>query len=224
MTNGEELEGSDSQPAESQPSGAESGPEPVPVTAAESDAMDELLEDLIASEEARASEEDVPNESVSDEVSEAGSDPAEPISVEDLVADLERVSTERDQFRDSLMRVQAEFENYRKAVAKREIEARERANDAMVSELLPVLDACDGAVKNGATDVEPVSNQLSQALQRQGIERLDPADAVFDPEQHDAVMHEPSDDVDVPTVAEVLRVGYALKGRVIRPAMVKVKG
>lgn len=146
------------------------------------------------------------------------------ISVEDLVADLERVSTERDDYLDALRRLQAEFENYRKAVAKREADARERANDKIVAELLPVIDACDGAVANGAADVEPIRKAIVDNLSRQGLQRLEPAGEVFDPELHEAVMHEDSSDVDVPTVAEVLRVGYGWNGRVLRPAMVKTKG
>jgi molecular chaperone GrpE len=148
----------------------------------------------------------------------------EPVSVEDLVATLESVSTERDQYLDSLRRIQAEFENYKKAIAKRTADERERANDRIVGDLLPVLDACEGAVKNGNDDVTPVHNQLIAALERHGLERSDPANAPFDPELHEAVMHEPSDEVDEPTIAEVLRTGYLWKGRVLRPAMVRVKG
>ncbi len=146
------------------------------------------------------------------------------ISVEDLVADLERVSRERDEYLDGLRRLQAEFENYRKAVAKREADAKERANDKIVNELLPVIDACDGAVANGATDVEPILRAIVDNLTRQGLQRLEPAGEAFDPALHEAVMHEPSSDVDVPTVAEVLRVGYGWNGRVLRPAMVKTIG
>ena len=109
-------------------------------------------------------------------------------------------------------------------VAKRTADERERANDLIVGELLPVLDACEGAVKNGSDDVAPVHNQLIAALERHGLERSDPESDPFDPEQHEAVMHEPSDEVDEPTVVEVLRTGYLWKGRVLRPAMVRVKG
>lgn len=148
----------------------------------------------------------------------------ENLLVEDLVLDLERVSAERDDYLDGLRRLQAEFENYRKAVAKREVDARERANDKIVAELLPVIDACDGAVANGAVDVTPVRAALVDALARLGLERLEPAGEAFDPVQHDAVMHEDSTEVTAPTVAEVLRVGYSWNGRVLRPAMVKTIG
>ena len=156
--------------------------------------------------------------------SDSGADGVEPLNVEDLVVTLEATAAERDQYLDSLRRVQAEFENYKKAVAKRSVDERDRANDKIVTELLPVLDACEGAVKNGSEDVVPVQNQLLLALERHGLEKSEPADQPFDPEQHEAVMHEPSDEVDVPTVAEVLRTGYLWKGRTLRPAMVRVKG
>lgn len=145
-------------------------------------------------------------------------------TVEDLLKDLERVTAERDQYLDTSRRLQAEFENYRKAVAKREADARERANESLVSEILPVLDACDGAVASGVTDVEPVRATLMDALTKQGLDRIDDTDAPFDPERHDAVMHEPADDGNGPVVAQVLRAGYAWRGRVVRPAMVKVRG
>lgn len=148
----------------------------------------------------------------------------EAISVEDLVADLERVSTERDHYLDTSRRIQAEFENYKKQVAKRESEARERANDSLVGELLPVLDAFDGALANGADDVAPMRTTILDALGKQGLERIEPVDDQFDPSLHEAVMHEDGDVADGPVVAEVMRAGYVWKGRVLRPAMVKTRG
>jgi molecular chaperone GrpE len=146
------------------------------------------------------------------------------ISVEDLVQDLERVTQERDQYLDTSRRLQAELENYRKQVAKREAEARERANEGLIAEILPVLDACDGALASGAADVEPVRTALIDALVKQGLDRIEDEDSPFDPARHDAVMHEPDESGEGPVVAEVMRAGYAWKGRVVRPAMVKVRG
>lgn len=162
----------------------------------------------------------------SNEAAVEGSGPAEPevVAAEDLVAELERVSIERDEYLDSLRRLQAEFENYRKAVAGREADALSRANVSLVNALLPILDACDGAVANGANEVEPIRSALLDGLAKEGLERLDPVDAPFDPAQHEAVMHEESSDSDGPVVAEVLRVGYGWKGNIVRPVMVKVRG
>lgn len=142
----------------------------------------------------------------------------------DLVA-LER---ERDEYLDGLRRVQAEFENYRKRVIQQQSDHIERAAESLVTQLLPVLDACDAAVQHGADDVVPVQSQLVDTLVKQGLERIDPAGEAFDPNFHEAVMHEPADgddgDAGAAVVVEVLRTGYGWKGRVLRPAMVKVKG
>jgi len=147
-----------------------------------------------------------------------------PSSVEGLVVDLERVTGERDTYLESSQRIQAEFENYRKQVAQREAMARERANEGFVKELLPVLDACDSAMVNGSEDVAIMRNALFDAMTKQGLERIDPVDAPFDPEFHEAVMHEDGDGSTGPVVVEVMRAGYSWNGRVVRPAMVKVQG
>jgi molecular chaperone GrpE len=156
--------------------------------------------------------------------SNGDADPAvDPGSAGDLIRDLERVSAQRDQFLDTSRRIQAEFENYRKQVARREVETRERAAESLVAELLPVLDACDHALASGASDVEPVRTALVDVLTKQGLARIDTAEELFDPSKHDAVLHEPGDDAE-PVVAEIMRAGYSWNGRVVRPAMVRVRG
>lgn len=145
------------------------------------------------------------------------------LSVEDTIALLEQVTTERDQYLDGLQRSQAEFANFRKAVTKRESDARARAAESLVADLLPVLDACDAAVAQGVVDVEPVHKALLEVLERAGLTRVDPdPGTLFDPNAHEAVMNEPGDGGE-PEVAEVLRAGFAFKLRVLRPAMVKVR-
>ncbi len=155
-----------------------------------------------------------------------GGAPADDVgSVEDIVEVLEVTTRERDEYLDALRRNQADFENYRKRVAKQQSDAADHAAGALVDKLLPVLDACDGAVRHGATEVEPIFAALLGALEKEGLERLDPQGEGFDPNLHEAVMHEPAEDGDEGTVvADVMRPGYTWKGRVIRPAMVKVRG
>ncbi|MCL4138346.1 UNVERIFIED_CONTAM: hypothetical protein GTU68_054993, partial [Idotea baltica] len=194
------------------PPGADSQPAETPAVETEVVEIVEIVDDATADEATT-------QPGSADEESPDGD-----ISVEDLVIDLERVTTERDQYLDASRRLQAEFENYKKQVAKREIEARERANDSLVGELLPVLDAFDGAVANGAEDVAPMRTSFLDAMAKQGLERIDPADAPFDPTLHEAVMHEDASDTDGPVVAEVMRAGYVWKGRVLRPAMVRTRG
>jgi molecular chaperone GrpE len=138
--------------------------------------------------------------------------------------DLAALTRERDDYLENLKRVQAEFENYRKRVMAQQADHAERAAEGLVGELLPVLDACDAALQHGAEGVEPISGQLLETLTKQGLERLDPEGEPFDPNFHDAVMHEEADGGEDAVVVEVLRPGYSWKGRVLRPAMVKVKG
>jgi molecular chaperone GrpE len=139
------------------------------------------------------------------------------------VATIEDVVKERDEFKDIALRVQADFENYRKRAASQMGDELDRALGKLVEQLLPVLDACEAAVAHGVEGVEQVWSSLIGALQKQGLEALDLAGKSFDPALADAVMHEEGDGSE-PVVLEVLRTGYRWKGRVLRAAMVKVKG
>jgi molecular chaperone GrpE len=161
------------------------------------------------------------------ETAGAGPDPA-PAGTEageHELSELEVVTAQRDEYLDHLRRVQAEFENYRKRVARQQSDAVEQAAGRLAEALLPVLDACDGAVRHGAEEVQPVYAALLGTLEKEGLERVDPGGEAFDPTLHEAVMHEPADgDEAGPIVSDVLRPGYTWKSRVLRPAMVKVKG
>lgn len=143
------------------------------------------------------------------------------LSVESLVADLERVTAERDEFRGAYQRSAADFDNFRKNAQRRLDEEVARTSGRLVEQLLPVLDACDGALAHGAMEVEPIVAALLGTLEKEGLTRIDPIGEVFDPTVADAVVHEPGDGGDH-VVSEVMRAGYAWQGRVLRPAMVKV--
>lgn len=136
---------------------------------------------------------------------------------------IDDVLKERDEFKDIALRVQADFENYRKRAASQMGDELDRALGKLVEQLLPVLDACEAAVAHGVEGVEQVWSSLIGALQKQGLEALDLAGQPFDPALADAVMHEEGDGGE-PIVIETLRTGYQWKSRVLRPAMVKVKG
>ncbi len=133
------------------------------------------------------------------------------------------LAAERDDYRDALLRVKADFENYKKRVAKEHADRVARAAESLVEQLLPVLDAGEAAITQGASDVEPVMKSLFDILTKEGLEVIDDEGMPFDPLRHEAVMHEDGDD-DEQVVATTLRTGYSWKGRVIRPAMVKVRG
>jgi molecular chaperone GrpE len=143
------------------------------------------------------------------------------LSVEALVADLERVAAERDQYLDAARRTQADFENFRKQSQRRQDDHVQRSVGAFVERLLPVLDACDSALAHGAAEVEPIVAALLGVLDKEGLTRIDPLGEPFDPTVAEAVVHEPGSGGEH-TVSEVLRAGYTWQGRVLRPAMVKV--
>ncbi len=158
---------------------------------------------------------------------EAVDDPAAAEGGAVLEADLARLSEERDQMRALAQQVQADFENYKKQMIRRQTEHLERANEGLVEQLLPVLDsfelamgALDVADENVRKGVELVFAELIAVLERAGLERIDAGGQPFDPNEHDAVLQEDGDGE--PVVSEILRTGYRLKGRVLRPAMVKV--
>jgi molecular chaperone GrpE len=139
-----------------------------------------------------------------------------------VAVDLEVLLAEREQFLDAYRRAQADFENYRKQAQKRLDDAVARELGGFIDRLLPVLDACDAAAAQGVADaVEPIVAALFGALEKEGLERIDPKGDTFDPAVAEAVVHEPGEG-GTQMVADVLRTGYRWRGRVLRPAMVKV--
>jgi molecular chaperone GrpE len=138
-----------------------------------------------------------------------------------LLEDMDRLQSERNDYLDQLLRTRADFDNYRKRIIKQQTDAQERAAELLVEKLLDVLDTFDMAVGHGQ-GYEQVRDVLVHTLTKEGLERIDPAGEQFDPNEADAVAHEDGDGG--PVVAEVLRPGYRWKGRVLRPAMVKVRG
>ncbi len=151
--------------------------------------------------------------------------PDEPAEI--TVAQLDALVAERDQFLDAYQRTAADFDNFRKLSQKRIADEVARTQGSFVERLLPVLDAIDAARAQGHEHVEAVAGQLYGFLEKEGLERVDPAGDEFDPNVAEAVVHEPGDPDDErehPVVTEVLRTGYLWSGRVIRPAMVKVAG
>jgi molecular chaperone GrpE len=135
------------------------------------------------------------------------------------------LAKERDEYLDALRRLQADFENYKKRMVRQQTEHLERAAEHLVTKLLPVFDTVDLAIAHGGgEEVQQVWSTLFDTLEKEGLERIDPMGQPFDPNQHEAVMHEPGDGDGEPEVIDVMRAGYRWKGRVLRPAMVKVKG
>ena len=123
-----------------------------------------------------------------------------------------------------LQRIKAEFDNFRRQNAKRQAELVEQAGSALAAKLLPVLDACDAGIQQGLDDVIPIRNSLIETLEAEGLEVVAHSGVEFDPERHEAVLHETTDELEITTVDEIMRSGYLWKGRTIRPAMVRTIG
>ena len=162
-----------------------------------------------------------------------GADPLDPEAFADSAppdtAVTDDLARERDEMRALAQRVQADFENYRKRVERDQAQNAERGVAAFVEMLLPVLDSfelallsLDTADEKVRKGVELVYADFVAVLERVGLERIPTDGAAFDPEVHEAVIHDAGDGE--PTVVETMRSGYRLKGRVLRPAMVKVAG
>lgn len=158
------------------------------------------------------------------EPSDREEDPAVEVGEEPI----DVLRAERDSYLADSQRLAADFANFRKQSDKRVADTAASQSAGLVRSLLPVLDACDSALDLDADSaVGPIRSALISELERNGLELLAPnVNETFDPEQHEAVMHEPAADEadDGPVVSEVLRAGYLWKGRVVRPAMVKVVG
>lgn len=164
--------------------------------------------------------------SASPPAEDAAADPADADeSIEGLLTALETVTAERDQHLDDLQRVTAEFANFKKQTEKRRAEFVAHATARLAEALLPVLDACEAAAQQGVEGVEQIGQQLIHVLEQEGLEIIADQDAPFDPTRHEAAFTEPGDDgQEAPIVGEVLRTGYGFNGRVLRAAMVKVRG
>ena len=143
---------------------------------------------------------------------------------------LAEIRREKDALQDRLLRLAAEFDNYRKRVDR---ERRDRADAAMagaVEDLLPIIDNLERALEapaGGASDsyrqgVELIHRQMTELLRRRGVTSIESVGADFDPELHQAVVHEVSPEHREGEVIEELRRGYKLGDRLLRPAMVKV--
>lgn len=129
---------------------------------------------------------------------------------------------ERDEMRAVAMRLQADFENFRKRTVTQHENDVDRATGRLAEAFLPVLDAAEAAFLRHPDEVGPLLNVMLGELKKHGLETLDLEAQPFDPEVAEAVAHEPGGGGDV-VVAEVLRSGYRWRGKTLRPAMVRTR-
>jgi molecular chaperone GrpE len=142
--------------------------------------------------------------------------------------ELATLQAERDQFLADLQRVAADFDNYRKRAIRDQAAFVERATERLVTELLPVLDALEGALEAAGEHEEGkleegvrlVHRQLEDALGKQGVAEIE-TDGKFDPHVHEAVLSQPSE-AEEGSIVNVLQKGYRLGEKVVRPARVAV--
>ena len=143
-------------------------------------------------------------------------------SIDGEINELDAVTQERDQFKDIALRLQADFENYRKRMAVQSADDVDRATGRLAEALLPVLDAAEAAYVQHPDEVGPLLSAMLTELKKHGLETLHLEGQPFDPAVAEAVTHEPVDGGDV-VVSEVMRSGYRWKGRTLRPAMVRTR-
>lgn len=145
-----------------------------------------------------------------------------------LESDLAKKEGELEEATNRLLRLQADFANYKNRSEKEKSDTIKYASEKLMLELLPILDNFERALeseseKDGFYEgVELIYNQIVNALSNSGLSEIEALGQPFDPNMHHAVIMEESDDYEADLVMEVLQKGYKLNDRVIRPSMVKV--
>ena len=151
--------------------------------------------------------------------------------VERDLDELGEAKRERDEYLELAQRTRADFENYRKRVAKETSDALARGKAELARDLLPVIDNLERALQTGAEPsahealtrgVELVLEELRGKLASAGVEAFDPKGEKFDPQLHDALSTQPAEGTESGVVLETLEKGYRLNGQVLRPARVVV--
>jgi molecular chaperone GrpE len=145
-------------------------------------------------------------------------------------AERARLQSEIDTLKQQLVRVHADFDNFRKRTRQEREELQQFATRRLLEDLLPTVDNFERALSSFNDDaqaelkkgIEMVYRQLVNILEKYGVQAMDTTDAKFDPNLHEAVMQEPADGREVGVIVQELQKGYTLHGRVLRPAMVKV--
>jgi molecular chaperone GrpE len=148
-----------------------------------------------------------------------------------IAADLEKARAEAESYLDDLRRLQADFDNYRKRTLREQTARAASASQALVARLLPVLDNFELAVSSAEHSrdfdrmlkgVEMVFGELREVMEGEGLVKIEAEGKPFDPERHEAVIAVEQEDTEPGMVVDIVRTGYELRGKVLRPAMVKV--
>ena len=145
-------------------------------------------------------------------------------------AEMAKVTADLEELRQTLLRRQADFDNYRKRIEKERFEDSKRATARVIEGLIPVIDGFEHALaahreaeyENYRKGFELIYKQLLDSVTKLGAERIDPVGKVFDPHLHQAVDRLETTEHDDGTILQVFQPGYVFHGRVLRPAMVRV--
>lgn len=180
--------------------------------------------------EAQTPEDEVKKEAGSAEATETPEEDNAPEAESTEEKSEEKTEEKADDGNEKYVRLMAEFQNYKKRVAKEKNDIREYATEKLVMELLPVLDNFERALAASAEDdpagyakgMELIFTQMVTELQKSGLAEVEAEGQDFDPTKHNAVMTEENEELESGKVSKVLQKGYALNDKVIRPSMVAV--
>jgi molecular chaperone GrpE len=187
------------------------------------------LEDQLKDEQNQTLEKELPAADPGDGFEEKNVSASDTQAAGTAGGELEKLRAERNDLFERLARLQAEFDNYRKRAAKENAEYRDYAVSDAARALLPVIDSFTLALKNSVAKpedlrkgVELIFKQLQDVLQKLNIERVPAQGEPFDPRVHEAIEMVETDAAPDHHVLEELQPGYRIKGRLLRPAMVRV--
>ncbi|MBP2078144.1 nucleotide exchange factor GrpE [Oceanobacillus polygoni] len=190
--------------------------------------MEDQNKDTVTDDRSITNEEVEVIDSTDQEITE--SNETDSASMEELKAENQALKAEKDEVFNRLLRLQAEYDNFKKRSQKEKEAERKYKSQDLINELLPALDNFERALQVEVTEansnlfdgITMVYRQLQDALVSQGLEVIETEGQAFDPNLHHAVMQIEDDEMESNIVVEELQKGYQLKDRVIRPAMVKV--
>jgi molecular chaperone GrpE len=213
------------QPAGEPAAAADEAPE------AEKDAEAGEAAEVDGEEAVDAAEEDPALPERADEEDEVEAVMLAEVEEDAIAADLDKARAEAEGYLDDLRRLQADFDNYRKRTLREQTARAASASQALVTRLLPVLDNFELAVSAAEQSrdfdrmlkgVEMVFGELREVLEGEGLVTIEAEGKPFDPERHEAVIAVEQEDIEPGMVVDTVRNGYELRGKVLRPAMVKV--
>jgi molecular chaperone GrpE len=147
-----------------------------------------------------------------------------------LAAELQKLKAEKDELMQTMIRRQADFENFRKRTERDRHEEGRRGVERLILDLIPVLDAFDRAIQGHGAPADDeyskgitlIRKQLWDSIARHGVQRIDAAGKTFDPHQHQAIERVETDEVPDGSIVTVFQDGYLFHGKVLRPAIVRV--